>query len=131
MAAGLTPKQARFVDEFIVDLNATQAAIRAGYSAKTANQSGPRLLVNVGVAAAIAKRQAKVSAKAELTAESHIAKLEELRDAALKAEQFAAAITAETKRGEVAGLYIKRREDVTKLSPAERAERVKRVLKLA
>ena len=33
----LTDKQARFVDEYLVDLNATQAAIRAGYSAKTAN----------------------------------------------------------------------------------------------
>ena len=33
---GLTPRQARFVDEYLIDLNATQAAIRAGYSAKTA-----------------------------------------------------------------------------------------------
>jgi len=35
---GLTPKQARFVEEYLCDLNATQAAIRAGYSAKTAEQ---------------------------------------------------------------------------------------------
>ncbi|WP_282608445.1 terminase small subunit [Pelagibius sp. Alg239-R121] len=33
---GLTPKQARFVEEYLIDLNATQAAIRAGYSEKTA-----------------------------------------------------------------------------------------------
>ena len=50
----LTPKQQRFVAEYLVDLNATQAAIRAGYSAKTAEQQGPRLLGNVGVATAIA-----------------------------------------------------------------------------
>lgn len=49
----LTAKQQRFVDEYLLDLNATQAAIRAGYSAKTANQQGPRLLEDVEVRAAI------------------------------------------------------------------------------
>lgn len=127
----LTPKQQRFVDEYLTDLNATQAAIRAGYSPRSATVEGSRLLANAKVAAVLAERQAKVSERCELTAESHLAMLEELRDKAAREGQFAAAITAETKRGEVAGLYVKRREDVTKLSPAERAERVKRVLKLA
>ncbi len=36
----LTPKQARFVEEYLIDLNATQAAVRAGYSPKTAKQQG-------------------------------------------------------------------------------------------
>lgn len=45
----LTPKQQRFVAEYLIDLNATQAAIRAGYSAKTANEQGARLLANVSV----------------------------------------------------------------------------------
>ncbi|WP_231940655.1 terminase small subunit [Acidovorax sp. RAC01] len=49
----MTPKQQRFVDEYMVDLNATQAAIRAGYSAHTANEQGSRLLANVSVQAAI------------------------------------------------------------------------------
>lgn len=49
----LQPRQAAFVREYLVDLNATQAAIRAGYSAKTAHAQGPRLLENVEVAAAI------------------------------------------------------------------------------
>ena len=40
MAKKLTPKQQRFIDEYLVDLNATQAAIRAGYSAKTAYSIG-------------------------------------------------------------------------------------------
>ena len=39
---GLTPKQARFVEEFFADFNATQAAIRAGYSEKTAEVQGSR-----------------------------------------------------------------------------------------
>lgn len=49
----LTPKQQRFVDEYLIDLNATQAAVRAGYSERTANQQGPRLLENGDISAAI------------------------------------------------------------------------------
>ncbi len=60
----LTPKQRCFVEEYPVDLNATQAAIRAGYSAKTAKQQGARLLTNVDVAAAI---QAAMDARSERT----------------------------------------------------------------
>jgi len=45
----LAPKQERFVEEYLLDLNATQAAIRAGYSVKTANEQGSRLLSNVSV----------------------------------------------------------------------------------
>lgn len=45
----MTAKQKRFCDEYLVDLNATQAAIRAGYSKKTANEQGARLLANVSV----------------------------------------------------------------------------------
>ena len=45
----LTPKQERFVAEYLVDMNATQAAIRAGYSRKTADVQGPRLLGNVRI----------------------------------------------------------------------------------
>jgi phage terminase small subunit len=53
MTAKLTAKQARFVEEYLCDLNATQAAIRAGYSPKTATVQGSRLLTNAKVAAAI------------------------------------------------------------------------------
>lgn len=66
---GLSPKQQRFVDEYLVDSNATQAAIRAGYSAKTAEQQGSRLLRNVQVAAAIEERGAKLAKKVGTTAE--------------------------------------------------------------
>ena len=53
----ITPKQQRFVTEYLIDLNATQAAIRAGYSQKTAQQQGSRLLTNVVVKRAIAAQQ--------------------------------------------------------------------------
>lgn len=50
----LTPKQQRFVEEYLVDLNASAAARRAGYSAKTAEWQGPQLLTKSHVAAAVA-----------------------------------------------------------------------------
>lgn len=52
--AGMTPKQQRFVEEYMVDLNATAAAKRAGYSARTAEWQGPQLLGKTHVAAAVA-----------------------------------------------------------------------------
>lgn len=50
----LTPKQRRFVEEYLVDLNATQAAIRAGYSARTARQAGAEALSKPVIAEAVA-----------------------------------------------------------------------------
>ena len=69
--SSLTPRQERFVAEYLIDLNATQAAIRAGYSAKTAEVQGPRLLGNVRVAAAIADGQAKRAERNGLIVERH------------------------------------------------------------
>ncbi len=64
---GLTPKQQRFVEEYLVDLNATQAAIRAGYSAKTAEWIGPQLLGKTHVAAAVQAGRSALSARTEIT----------------------------------------------------------------
>ncbi|HHT8835116.1 TPA: terminase small subunit [Burkholderia cenocepacia] len=63
----LTPKQALFVDEYLRDMNATQAAIRAGYSAKTAESAGPRLLGNVRVQQAISAARERLAKKFEIT----------------------------------------------------------------
>lgn len=57
----LTEKQKQFVCEYLIDLNATQAAIRAGYSAKTADQQGSRMLANVKVQQAISQAMAERS----------------------------------------------------------------------
>lgn len=67
--AELTPKQDLFVREYLVDLNATQAAIRAGYSAQYADRIGSELLGKTRVAEAIAVKKAERSAKVGLTAE--------------------------------------------------------------
>lgn len=68
-AAALSPKQQRFVAEYLVDLNATQAAIRAGYSAKTASSIGQENLTKPEIAAAVAAGQATVARKLGISAE--------------------------------------------------------------
>lgn len=69
----LTARQKRFVDEYLVDLNATQAAIRAGYTHPTTQ--GPRLLENVGVAAEIAKAQSERSERTNITLDYVLSRL--------------------------------------------------------
>jgi len=65
----LTPKQEMFCKEYIIDLNATQAAIRAGYSEKTANEQGARLLANVSISEKIRELINQRSARVEITAD--------------------------------------------------------------
>src|SRR5215213_1985099 len=72
---GLTARQARFVEEYLVDLNATQAAIRAGYSARTANEQASRLLANVSVAAAISEALAARAERTQITADQVVEEL--------------------------------------------------------
>lgn len=65
----LTPKKAAYVREYLIDLNATQAAIRAGYSEKTAKQQGQRLLTNVDVQVAIQEAQEARAERTEVSAD--------------------------------------------------------------
>ena len=62
-------RRARFAQEYVKDLNITQAAIRAGYSAKTASAQGSRLLKDVRVRADIDARLAKLAKSNEITVE--------------------------------------------------------------
>lgn len=59
--AKLTDKQQRFVDEYLIDLNATQAAIRAGYSVKTANEQGAQNLAKLSIQTEISRKMAERS----------------------------------------------------------------------
>lgn len=67
--ASLTAKQARFVEEYLIDLNATQAAIRAGYSEKTAHSIGAENLIKPEIQNAIAEAQAKRSERTKIDAD--------------------------------------------------------------
>lgn len=65
--AGLSDKQRRFVEEYLVDLNATQAAIRAGYSEKTAGQAAFNLFKKVEIQNAISEAQNARSKRTQIT----------------------------------------------------------------
>lgn len=74
----LTDKQAAFVRQYLVDLNATQAAIRAGYSERTASRIGPQLLGKTCVREAIEKAQAKRARRVEVTQDYVLSNLVEV-----------------------------------------------------
>jgi phage terminase small subunit len=79
----LTAKQQRFIEEYLIDLNATQAAIRAGYSEKTAMEQGYQLLQKTSVKAEIERLQSETSKKLEVTKESLINDLLTIKDLCL------------------------------------------------
>ena len=62
-------KHQRFIDEYLVDQNATRAAIAAGYSKKTAASQGSRLLTNVKVQRVISDKQKQISQELQITAQ--------------------------------------------------------------
>jgi phage terminase small subunit len=68
-ASSLSVKRQRFVDEYLIDLNGAQAAIRAGYLPTSAKVTASRLLTDDNVAAAITARREQLSRHAEVTAE--------------------------------------------------------------
>ncbi|GKS99214.1 hypothetical protein AVKW3434_07520 [Acidovorax sp. SUPP3434] len=67
-SAALTTRQQRFVDEYLVDLNGTQAAIRAGYSPKTVAEQSYHLLRRPHIASAVAAGQAALQNRTQVTA---------------------------------------------------------------
>ncbi len=71
----MNPRQRRFVEEYLVDLNATRAAKRAGYSARSARVTGYKLLQNPAVAAAVAKAQDKRTARTRVSADKVVTEL--------------------------------------------------------
>jgi len=74
----LTPKEQMFVKEYLIDLNATKAAIRAGYSAKTARQIASRLLSKVNIQEEIARLATEIGEKVELDVEYVLNNLKEI-----------------------------------------------------
>lgn len=80
----LNDKQRRFVDEYLIDLNATQAAIRAGYSEKTAYSIGQRLLKNVEIQNSIQESMKSRSNKTGITADRVLSEIARLAFADLR-----------------------------------------------
>jgi phage terminase small subunit len=127
MQQALPPKQARFVLEYVKDLNATQAAIRAGYAKASAEVQGCRLLRNAQIRAAVAKAQDRIAEKAGVTVDSIVGELEEARALALQERQASAAVAASLGKAKLSGLIVERHKhtgaigtyDLTKLTDHE------------
>lgn len=110
----LTPKQEAFCLAYLETGNASEA-YRQAYSAErmkpeTVSRNAKALLDNNKIATRLGDLRQPVVERAQLTLESHLARLEELSRKAEEAEQFSAAITAETNRGKAAGLYTEKLE---------------------
>lgn len=109
MQSRLTPKQAAFVREYMIDLNATQAAIRAGYKEKTAGQTGAENLKKPQIQKAIQDLHKAAEEKCAVTVEwilSEIAKI--AQDEEVKTADRLRALEL---LGKHLGLWEKRQED--------------------
>ncbi len=84
MSKKITGLQALFVQEYIVDLNATAAVERAGYSAKTANAMAGKLMANPKIQSAIARAMKERSARTEITADKVLNELSRIGFADIK-----------------------------------------------
>ena len=84
--ANLTPKQQRFVEEYLIDLNATQAAIRAGYSAKTAAVIGAENLIKPYIQKAIQEAQNKLTERTEITQDYVLSNIQKVIERCMQQE---------------------------------------------
>ena len=87
----LTAKQSLFVKEYLIDLNATQAAIRAGYAERSAQQIGAENMLKPVVANAIQEAMYERRERLEMTQDDVLNKLEELRVKAIEINQLSVA----------------------------------------
>jgi len=101
----MTDKQKRFCEEYILDCNATQAAIRAGYSKKTASETGYENLNKPQIMQRIKELQEITSNELKITFERQIEDLEEIKREAMEENQFSAAIKAIEVQNKMLGLF--------------------------
>ena len=108
----MTPRQQRFIDEYLLDLNATQAAVRAGYSPRTANEQSARLLANASIAAAVQSAQQSRSDRVQITQDDVLRGLR--REATLTGEgsSHAAGVSAWGLIGKHLGMFVERRQQL-------------------
>ena len=84
--ANLTPKQQRFVEEYLIDLNATQAAIRAGYSEKTAKVIAAQNLSKLNIQEAIQYAQNKLSERTGITQDYVLSNIQKVVERCMQQE---------------------------------------------
>jgi len=101
----LAPRRQRFVDEYLKDLNATQAAIRAGYTAKRADQAGYELMSFPEVQEAIQRGKDERSKRAEIDQDYVLALIQEAIQMSRDAEDRSNFLKAADMLAKHAGLY--------------------------
>ena len=103
--ANLTPKQQRFVEEYLIDLNATQAAIRAGYSEKTAKSVGHENLTKPDIVKAIQEAQNKRAERTEITQDYVLTNIQKVIERCMQVQQVDNCLT-QTEDGELAQAFM-------------------------
>lgn len=106
----LTPKQSAFVREYLIDMNAKQAAIRAGYSKKTAEWQGPQLLGKTHVSEIIKTEMNKRAERLEVDADAVIKRLLEEADGNGPDTSSSARIKATELIGKYLGMFSEKME---------------------
>lgn len=101
----LTAKQQRFVEEYLIDLNATQAAIRAGYPETSARQVGSENLSKPYIQDAIQAEMDKRSAITQITAAKVLSDIERVRDKAETQDELTTALKASELQGKHLKLF--------------------------
>jgi len=126
---GITPKQSLFVAEYLVDLNATQAAIRSGYSEKTAEQIGYQMIQKTSVKSAIQEAMDKRVERTAITADYVLKTIQDTIERCKQAEpvkdkdgatgEYKFDSTAVLKGCELLGKHLKLFTDKTELTGAD------------
>ena len=104
----LTPRQEEFCQQWIIDRVGVAAAVRAGYSSKTAHVQASRLLKHAKVKARVEQLQKEAAERNRVTVDRVIAQLWDLWDKAVAAGQIGPAVRAEDLRGKTIGAFIDR-----------------------
>ena len=110
----LTAKEAAFVREYLIDLNATQAAIRAQYSAKTAGNIAEQVIKRPHVAAAIQKAMNERAERTGITADMVLQNIARIATKAEHAKDFGAALKGNELLGKHLKLFTERHEHTGK-----------------
>ena len=105
MASLKDERQIRFVEEYIKDLNATQAAIRAGYSKKTARSQGARLLTNVDILEAIQEAKEERSERTKIDQDYVLTNIQKVIERCMQVQQVDNCLT-QTEDGELAQAFM-------------------------
>jgi phage terminase small subunit len=126
----LTPKQAAFVQEYLIDLNASAAYRRAGYSGGDADVNGPALMGNHGIKAAIDAEMAKRSNRVRIDQDEVIAGLRREAERTGEGSSHSARVQALIALGRHLGMFNDKLAVTAEvvMSPAERRARIDELL---